>query len=48
MLLGTLDATLLGNILTGKIIIRAGYGSKKHQSKKGKCIRRAGYGSKDF
>ena len=43
MLLGTLDASLLGNMLAGKGITRAGYGSK------GKGIIRAGYGSKlDF
>ena len=29
MLLGTLGASLLGNTLTGKGIIRAGYGNKK-------------------
>ena len=40
MLLGTLDASLLWNILTGKEIIRAGYISK------GKGIIRAGYGSR--
>ena len=47
MLLGILlGASLLGNILTGKGIIRAGYGSQDLQSKKGKGIIRAGYGSK--
>ena len=46
MLLGTLDATLLGDMLTGKEIIRAGYGSIDLQSKKRKGIIRAGYGSK--
>ena len=40
MLLGTLGASLLGNMLAGKGITRAGYGSK------GKGIIRAGYGSK--
>ena len=40
MLLGTLGASLLGNVLTGKGIIRAGYGSDR------KGIIRAGYGSK--
>ena len=40
MLLGTLGPSLLGNILAGKRITRAGYGSK------GKGITRAGYGSK--
>ena len=38
MLLGTLDASLLGNMLAGKEIIRAGYDSKV------KGIIRAGYG----
>ena len=38
MLLGTLGASLLGNILAGKGIVRAGSGNKK-----GKGIVRAGY-----
>ena len=38
MLLGTLDASLLGNMLAGKEIIRAGYDSKV------KGTIRAGYG----
>ena len=46
MLLGELGASSLGNMLTGKGIIRVGYGSKDLQSKKGKGIIRAGYGSK--
>ena len=42
MLLGTLGANLLGNLLTGKGIYRAGKG-------KGKGINRVGYGNKmDF
>ena len=41
MLLGTLGASLLRNLLSGKGIVRAGYG---HPSKKGKEIVRAGYG----
>ena len=41
MLLGTLGASLLGNLLSGKGILRAGSGSKK-----GKGIFRAGYGNK--
>ena len=45
-LLGTLGACLLGNMLTGKGIIRAEYGSKDLQSKGGKGIVSAGYGSK--
>ena len=40
MLLGTLGSTLLGNMLAGKGIVRAGYGNKQ-----GKGIVRAGYGS---
>ena len=39
MLLGTLGASLLGNVLTGKGILRAGSGNKK-----GKGIVRAGTG----
>ena len=39
MLLGTLGASLLGNVLAGKGIIRAGFGNKK-----GKGIVRAGSG----
>ena len=40
MLLGTLGARLLGNLLTGKGIGRAGSGNNK-----GKGIERAGYGN---
>ena len=44
MLLRTLGATLLGNLLTGKGIVRAGTGNKK-----GKGIVRAGTGKQwDF
>ena len=44
MLLGTLGASLLGNLLTGKGIVRAGSGNKK-----GKGIVRAGTGKQwDF
>ena len=39
MLLGTLGASLLGNLLAGKGIVRAGSGNKK-----GKRIVRAGTG----
>ena len=46
MLLGTLRASLLGNMLTGKEILRAGYGSKDFQSKEGKGKLTAGYGNK--
>ena len=45
MLLGTLGATLLGNLLTGKGILRAGPGNKKEKTnKKGKGVVRAGTG----
>ena len=40
MLLAALGASLLGNMLAGKGIVRAGYSSKE------KGIIRAGYGSK--
>ena len=40
MLLGTLVASLLGNLLTGKGVLRAGYGNNK-----GKGVVRAGYGN---
>ena len=43
MLLGTLGASLLGNILTGKRILKAGNGNKQ-----GKGILRAGFGFKKF
>ena len=44
MLLGTLGASLLGNMLAGKGIVRAG-----SVNKKGKGIVRAGYGNEtDF
>ena len=53
MLLGTLGASLLGNILAGKGIVRAGDGAmvktKTRSKKQGKGIVRAGYGKKtDF
>ena len=57
MLLGTLGASLLGNLLSGKGIVRAGSGNKKGKgivragsgNKKGKEIVRAGYGKEwDF
>ena len=47
MLLGTLGASLLGNLLKGKGIVRAGSGhllSSALQNKKGKGIIRAGSG----
>ena len=50
MLSGTLGAGLLGNLLTGKGIVRAGTGNKKGKgNKKRKGIVRAGTGKKwDF
>ena len=57
MLLGTLGASLLGNLLTGKGSVRAGTGNKKEkgivrhgsENKKGKGIIRAGTGKQwDF
>ena len=52
MLLGTLGASLLGNLLTGKGISRAGSGrplSSTSKSKKGKGIVKAGTGKEwDF
>ena len=42
VLLGILGASLLGNMLAGKEIVRAGSGNKK-----GKRIVRAGYGKKN-
>ena len=47
MLLGTLGASLLGNLLTGKEIVRAGAGRPLYsasQNKKGQGIVRAGSG----
>ena len=54
MLLGTLGASLLGNLLTGKEIVGDGTGNKKgkgivravSENKKGKQIVRAGTGKK--
>ena len=43
MLLGTLRASLLGNLVTGKGIVRAGNGNKK-----GKGIVRTGTGKKQW
>ena len=42
ILLGTLGASLLGNMLAGKSIVRVGYGNK------GQGLVRADYGSKHF
>ena len=50
MLLVTLGASLLGNLLTAKGIVRAGSGrpsSSALQNKKGKGIVRAGSGNKN-
>ena len=43
MLLGALGASLLGNLLTGKGVIRAGYCYKNE----GKGVVGAGYGNKN-
>ena len=43
MLLGTLGASLLGNLLSGKGLTRADYGNT---SKKWKGLTRAGYGNR--
>ena len=56
MLLGTLSASLLGNLLTGKGIYRAGKGKEAMATSQGRRINgagegtaRAGYGNKmDF
>ena len=47
MLLGTLGASILRNMITGKGIIIAGYSSKYLQSKNEKWIIRAGYESSE-
>ena len=51
MLLGTIGASLLGNLLTGKGVVRAGYGNtntnnNNNNNNKGKGVVRAGYGNK--
>ena len=49
MLLGTLGASLLENLLTGKGIYRAGKGKGKRINRAGEGVSRAGYGNKmDF
>ena len=48
MLLGTLGAILLGNILTGRRMLKVGYNYKDLQSKEGREILRAGQGFKMF
>ena len=47
MLLDTLGASLLENMVPGKGMLRAGYVSKDIQSKEGKGMLTAGYESKD-
>ena len=44
MLFDTLGATLLGNLLTGKEIYRAGKGRRKGINRAGEGVLRAGYG----
>ena len=53
MLLGTLGASLLGNMLAGKGIVRTGYGNKKENGaiakRQDRGIVRADYGNEmDF
>ena len=45
MLLGTLGASLLGNLLTGKRIYRAGKGKGKRINRAGEGVLRAAYGN---
>ena len=45
MLLGTLGASLLGNLLTGRGIYRAGKGKGKGINRAGEGVLRAGYGN---
>ena len=45
MLLGTLGASLLGNLLTGKGVYRAGKGKGKGVLRTGEGVLRAGYGN---
>ena len=54
MLLGTLGASLLGNILAGKVVIATSQGQGINRTEKGRgkntageCIVRAGYGNKN-
>ena len=44
MLLGTLGASLLGNLLTGKGMYRGGKGKGKGVLRTGEGVLRAGYG----
>ena len=43
MLLGTLGASLLGNLLTGKGIVRAGSGNKKKRNCKSWYLKTMGF-----
>ena len=45
MLLGTLDASLLGNLLTGKGAIATSQGRGIYRAGKAKGVLRAGYGN---
>ena len=45
MSLGTLGASLLGNLLTGKGAIATSQGRGIHRAGKGKGVLRAGYGN---
>ena len=45
MLLGTFDVSLLGNLLTGRGIYRAGKGKGKGINRAGEGVLRAGYGN---
>ena len=45
MLLGTFGASLLGNLLTGRGVYRAGKGKGKGMYRAGEGITRAGYGN---
>ena len=46
MLLGTLGASLLGNVLAGKAINKAGKGNGINRA--GECVVRAGYGRRSL
>ena len=48
MLFDTLGTSVLGNMVTVKGMLRAGYVSKDIQPKEGKGMLRAGYESKDL
>ena len=48
MLLGTIGASLLGNLLTGKEIVRAGSGHPSYENKKGKGTVRGGSGHPSY